>query len=265
MNAGSLVVCGLTAALVVSIWQATERFISVPIPELSAKMRSPCTKGQDAQSEARWEGEGQRGYITGHGSLILQRCTAGTWVLDVTGISLDGIAPRLLVESGSNILLDQTIDKHAHLSIPVKAGFPLAFTVPNATVRLEDRNLYISKYRFSPNIPCLQNPPQLSSKDIGILENNRASITNNGSFFLTACGDGNFSFTLSGSNLKSVGPEVSIKISGSSYYLGFIQAGKPTKFNVSLHKNDRIDVSFTNDGALPLGERNITINNSRFR
>ncbi|WP_424951113.1 hypothetical protein [Deinococcus sp.] len=265
MNFRLLVTGGVAVALVAAIWRASEHFVGLQVPDLSAQLQTSCIDSQDAQSEARWERAGRNGYITGRGSLILQKCTAGTWTLDVAGISLNGVAPRLLIESGSDILFDRTIDKDSRLSVQVKAGFPLALTVPNALVKLEDRNLYISDYRFTPDIPCLQNPPQLSSKNIGILSVNRANLTNNGSFFMTACGDGKVSFTLTGSNLQSVGPKISIDISGAQYYLGFIQANSPKNFNINLHKNDRLGIVFSNDGAITLGERTIKVKNSSFR
>jgi hypothetical protein len=265
VNAKLLAVGGASLAFSAAVWKASELFVGLPVPELSARSRSTCIEGQDAQSEARWEGLGQVGYITGRGSLILQKCTAGIWTLEVKGISLDGIAPRLLIESGSNILFDRIIKQDSQLNVQVKAGFPLSFTVPNATVKLEDRNLYISNYRFTPAIPCLQDPPRLSSKNIGILEGNHAELTNNGSFFMTACGDGSVSFTLLGSNLRSLGPKVLIDISGVQYYLGFIQERDQKKFNIALRKNDQVNVSFLNDGAIVIGERSVRLQNYIFR
>ncbi|MGY2895938.1 hypothetical protein [Deinococcus sp. UYEF24] len=251
---------GLSAATLISL----HRFTQVAPSPFQVSASDACAPVNEAREDARWTNPGVSGSVSGRGSLILQRCRAGTWTFQIHGTAMDKISPLLMIDSGDQRLVEQALDGDKTLTIPVKSAEYLQLTVPNAAVVLEDRNLSIKNFRFQPKVPCLQDPPKLSSLNVGTLINSNAILLSNGSLLFSPCENGTVDFELSGSEMNNLGPTVVIRAGGKVVRIEQVRAQHPVGVKLRASKQSPISIEFTNDGARVLEQRSIEIRSAVF-
>lgn len=255
-----VVMIGLSSATLFSL----HKFTQVAPSPFRVSASGTCTPVNEAREDARWTNPGVSGSVSGRGSLILQRCHAGTWTVQVHGTPMDKIPPLLMIDSGDQWLVEQALDGDRTLTIPFKSAEYLQLTVPNAAVVLEDRNLFIKNFRFQPKVPCLQDPPKLSSLNVGTLINSNATLLSNGALLFSPCESGTVDFELSGSEMNNLGPIVIVRAGGKIVRIEQLRAHQTVGVKLRTSKQSPISIQFTNDGARVLKQRSIEIRSAVF-
>ncbi|MFC4452174.1 hypothetical protein [Deinococcus sonorensis] len=251
--------------LIAACGLAVQRFNRVAISPLPVAPLTACQPQQLARGQARWDAPGQGGFLYGNGTLLLQACRKGHWTLQVNGTAMQGIPPHLIITSGIQPLLERDVSGVLTLTVPAKAGQPLALTAPNTLVVLEARNLYVDHFHFQPQRPCLQGPVELSSPDVGTLGPTKIQLLSNGAVSLIACGAGEATFQLSGSETAGVGPLATVQVGGHTIFRGLIATQRSRTLRLPLRQGEQLQISFSNDAARQLDQRQIEVNQAVFQ
>ena len=237
--------------------QATLQVLHAPIATfLRPSVAAPCTPSVRARGVARWQ-SGQ-GAIDGLGTLLVEVCRPGVLTLNVRGLALDGVPVRLVVASSQAVLLERDVRGAASIRLAVSQAGPLTLAAPNAEDRLEDRNLYIDHFRFSPTFPpCFQAPPTLAPTSAGIIEHDHTVLYAQGSLIFIPCGPGRLSFVLGGSTVQGTGPDATVWLGDQIRRRG--PAHTLRKVELEVARNVPVRIDFTNDAALLAGRRALEI------